>query len=80
MQTHLEQLACSLVQWISLALVTLEGNEDISTLSDVLCTSSFSFLGLVLPTLPSSHHRVCLQFICRALLHASPKAVSCEEA
>ncbi len=65
----------NLVQWISTALVAVNENETCA-LCDMLCTSTFSVLGLLLPSVPPCHHLICLQFICRVLFHASSKAVS----
>ena len=64
----------NMVQW---AVIALEGHvQETNELCNVLCTSTFSLLGVLLPATSPKHHLTYLQFFCLALLHASPKAVS----
>ena len=72
-----ESLVHHLMQWATEVLATINYDSKKTLSSDVLCSTTFSLLGNNFPNIPVEHHYAYLRFICRAILHISPKTVSC---
>lgn len=71
------QLVHELLWWVSKALPAIPRDIKDKELSpDILCTSTFSLMSVLLPCLPIQYHATCLQFLCEMLLSVSSKTVS----
>lgn len=66
------------MQWVTQAqpIVVGAGSEKTPISADVLCTTTFSLLAVLLPNIPLQYHHTTLQFICQTILYIRSKTVS----
>lgn len=69
-QELLGKLVYHLMQWVT------HGSTETLVSPDVLATTTFPPLAVLMPNLSSQYHHTCLQFICEVVLNASTKTKS----